>query len=65
MEKSISKTIYFGGIEIEIVKKRMRNTRIVISPDGRVRVSTSLRTSDEDIQKLLDSKYEWIRTHRQ
>jgi predicted metal-dependent hydrolase len=65
MEKSVSKTIYFGGIEIEIVKKRMRNTRIVISPDGRVRVSTSLRTPDEDIQKLLDSKYEWIRKHRQ
>lgn len=37
MNKSILKTIYFGGIEIEIIKKRMKNTRIVISPDGRVR----------------------------
>ncbi len=65
MDKSVSKTIYFGGIEIEVIKKKMRNTRIVISPDGRVRVSTSLRTPEEEIQKLLDSKYEWIRKHRQ
>ena len=65
MNKEISKTIYFGGIEIEIIKKRIRNTRIVISPDGRVKVSTSLRTSDEEIQKLLEEKYEWIRKHRQ
>ncbi len=65
MNKSILKTIYFGGIEIEIIKKRMKNTRIVISPDGRVRVSTSLITPDEEIQKLLESKYEWIRVHRQ
>jgi len=65
MKEEISKTIYFGGIEIKVVKKRMKNTRIVISPDGEVRISTSLRVSDDEIQKLLESKYEWIRKHRQ
>jgi len=65
MNKETSKTIYFGGIEIKVAKKRMKNTRIVISPDGEVRISTSLGVSDDEIQKLLESKYEWIRKHRQ
>jgi len=65
MTNSLSKTIYFGGIEIEVIKKKMRNTRIVISPDGKVRLSTSLKVPDEEIEKLLETKYEWIRKHRQ
>lgn len=52
------------GIDVEIVRKDIKNLHVgVYPPDGRVRVATPLRLSDEAVRLAVVSRLGWI--HRQ
>jgi len=56
-------TIEVQGIEIEIVRKRMKNMRLcVVAPDGKVRISAPIFVSNEKIRLFATSNLNWIRT---
>lgn len=62
---SISK-INIGDIEIDIVKKDIKNIHIgVYPPDGRVRVASPLNTSDDSIRLALISRFSWIKKQKE
>lgn len=53
------------GIEIKIIKKRIKNIYIRIKPpEGEVVISAPVNMSDEDIMAFARSRLEWIRIHR-
>jgi predicted metal-dependent hydrolase len=53
------------GIEIEIIKKSIKNLHLsVLPPNGAVRISAPLAISDENIQLFVASKISWIRTQQ-
>lgn len=53
------------GIEIKIIKKRIKNIYIRIKPPhGEVVISAPVNMSDEDIMAFARSRLEWIRSHR-
>ena len=54
------------GIKAEIVKKKMKNIRIVVlPPDGKVRVSAPYSVSKKYITQLLNTKIDWIKNQQQ
>lgn len=51
-----------SGIEIEVVKKRIKNMHLyVFPPNGRVRATVPLFTSDKSVQIFVISKIDWIK----
>jgi predicted metal-dependent hydrolase len=53
------------GIEIEVVKKQIKNLHLVVlPPNGLVRISVPLSVSDENIRLFATSKISWIRTQQ-
>lgn len=51
-----------NGIEIEVLKKDIKNIHLgVYPPDGRVRVAAPIHTTDENIRLLIVSKLRWIK----
>ncbi len=51
-----------AGIEIEIIKKNIKNMHLsVVPPDGRVRISAPLSIGNEAIQLFAISKIGWIK----
>ncbi len=53
------------GIEIEVQRKRIKNLHLyVLPPDARVRISVPLGFSDEEIEKFVKSKMNWILKQR-
>ena len=56
----------FTGIPIEVEFKNVKSLRLTVyPPDGRVRISAPLGTSQESIRKFAASKISWIEKHRQ
>lgn len=52
------------GIEIEIVRKKMKNMRIyVMPPNGKVKISAPKHIKEEEINSFVFSKIEWIKKH--
>ncbi|MDR3328246.1 MAG: M48 family metallopeptidase, partial [Prevotellaceae bacterium] len=52
-------------IEIEIVKKKIKNLHLsVLPPNGTVRISAPLSVNDENIQLFAASKISWIRAQQ-
>jgi Predicted metal-dependent hydrolase len=56
------KTIYYCGIPIEytLTKKQVKNVNIRINEEGEIFVSGKKGVSDEEINKFVESKAEWI-----
>ncbi|MDE0871985.1 MAG: SprT family zinc-dependent metalloprotease [Flavobacteriales bacterium] len=51
-----------AGIEIELVRKRIKNVHLrIYPPEGRVRVSAPHRTSETFIADFVSAKVPWIR----
>ena len=51
-----------AGIEIELIRKRVKNVNLRIhAPDGRVTVSAPRRTSEAFIAEFVAAKAPWIR----
>jgi predicted metal-dependent hydrolase len=54
------------GIEIEVIRKRVKHMRISVHPpDGRVRVSAPHRIDDEAIRLAVAQRLPWIRKHQE
>ena len=56
--------VEISGITVSIQKKKIKNLRLTVSPDG-VRVSAPMHMSDEDIMLFLREKLDWIQKHRE
>ncbi len=60
-----SHTIEVSGITVEVVRKQIKNLHLgVYPPDGRVRVATPMRLSDEAVRLAVVSRLGWIRRER-
>ena len=58
-------TIELQGIEVEIIKKQIKNLHLsVLPPNGTVRISAPLSVSDESIRLFTASKISWIRAQQ-
>lgn len=57
--------IYADGIEIELVRKNVKNINLsILPPDGRVRVSAPRYVQASVIEKFISSKLDWIKQKR-
>ena len=57
--------IRLGNIEIEVVRKNIKNSRLTIyPPNGRVRIATPLKITDESVRLFAISKLSWIEKHQ-
>lgn len=57
--------IKLGEIEIEVLKKRIKNVHLsVIPPDGHVRISAPAGMKLENIRVYAISRLQWIKKHR-
>lgn len=57
------RNLTFQGIDIPIIKKRVKNINIRIDRQGNVKVSAPLRCSMQKIQTFLMEKEQWIIHH--
>jgi len=65
MTTKTNKTIV-SNLQIETVRKDIKNIHLgVYPPNGRVRVSVPLKTSDETLRLFLISKILWIRKQKE
>lgn len=63
--KQISQTIYIEGIEITIIRKKIKTLRLSVYPvDRSVRISSPLKASDRYIEDFLFSKIDWIKAQQ-
>ncbi|NLK99465.1 MAG: M48 family metallopeptidase [Clostridiales bacterium] len=61
MKNGVSNRLIISGIEIEVVRKKIKNMYLKVSAhDGKVSVSAPLRTKDEVIINFVRSKIDWI-----
>ena len=55
------KRLKIAGIELKLVKKRIKNAYIYIKPpEGEVQLSVPLRMSMAEVERFVSSKREWI-----
>ena len=55
-----------GGVELEVVRKDVKNISIrILAPDGDVRVTAPRRTSDTTIKRIVTERLDWIRTKQE
>ena len=53
--------IYVSGIEIEIIRKNIKNMHLyVMRPDGKVRITVPSRLSEKRIVDFISSHIDWI-----
>lgn len=52
------------GLEIEIIKKKVKNLNLRVYPDGRIRLSAPLKLPDHEIHSFLLSKIQWIKKQK-
>lgn len=50
-------------MEVDIVKKKVKNMTLRIKPDGAVVLTAPLRFADDKIQAFLAAKQDWIQKH--
>lgn len=57
--------ITIGDITIDVIKKDIKNIHLgVYPPDGRVRIASPLKVTDETIRLFVLSKLTWIKKHQ-
>lgn len=58
-------TISVNEIDVEIIKKNIKNVHLVVlPPNGKVRVSAPLNMSDDAIRVMIVKKLNWIRAQK-
>jgi len=57
-------TVVFDDVEVVITAKRVRNLRLVVHPDGRVRASVPMRTSQRSAELFVRDRMAWVRATR-
>ena len=64
-QKSIKYSIEIENIQLEITKKKIKNINLrICHPEGQVRISAPLNSSQERIIKFVISKLEWIKKQK-
>ncbi|MFA6506178.1 MAG: SprT family zinc-dependent metalloprotease [Treponemataceae bacterium] len=64
--KERGSVIEISGIEMEIVRKRVKHLRVtILPPDGRVRVSVPLTVGHSEVQRFILDHLDWIGKHRE
>jgi predicted metal-dependent hydrolase len=48
---------------VQLSRKEMRSLRLVVTPEGEIRLSLPHRVSDEDARKFVMERANWIRKH--
>lgn len=62
MEKEIESSLRIGEINIEIIRKDIKNMHLSVHPpNGRVRLAVPLKMQDEAVRLFAISKLPWIR----
>ena len=65
MTAAATHTIAVGGLEVEVVRKAIKNLHLAVyPPDGRVRVATPLRVDDNAVRLFTIARLPWIRRQR-
>ena len=49
-----------NGIPVEIIRKRVKNINLRVSPDGKVRVSAPYLCTERQILRFVASRTDWI-----
>ena len=63
--KPESRILDIDGVEVHVVRKRVRNFNLsVLPPTGRVRVSAPRRAPEEALRQFVVSKLDWVRRHQ-
>ncbi|WP_303312462.1 M48 family metallopeptidase [Hymenobacter sp. BT730] len=58
--------LQIDNLQVEVVRKNIRTLRLSVHmPDGRVRVSVPLRTTETAIRELVMARRAWIHKHQQ
>ena len=65
MHNESTKTLVLDGIEIAVTVKSIKHLRLVVHPDGRVRASVPLHTSQAQVDAFLRARLEWIRSQKE
>ena len=59
------KQIQIHNIQVELERKPIKNMYLrILPPEGSVHISAPLRMSDEEINRFVASKLEWIQKHQ-
>lgn len=59
-------SIIINGIEIEVIRKKIKNMHLyILPPDGRVRITAPSGVNDCIIRAFAVSKLDWIKKHRE
>ena len=62
---SKSKQITVNNVEVQIVRKRIKNLHLRVSaPDGCVRVSAPMHVHDIEVQQMVFLRLDWIKKHQ-
>ncbi len=62
MEHPASHSILVGDVQVEVVRKAIKNLHLAVyPPHGRVRVATPLRVDDEAVRLFTIARLPWIR----
>ena len=56
-------TLNVDGICIDVQRKKIKNMHLYVSTEGAVRATVPQRLSDEQIEKFILSKLDWIKKH--
>ncbi|MCA8829780.1 M48 family metallopeptidase [Hymenobacter pini] len=54
-----------AGLEIDLVRKRMRSLRLTVYAGGRVRVAVPLHTPAAAVEQFVAARHSWIAKHQQ
>ncbi len=58
-------TVTVAGIDVEVTRKKVKYLRLKVQPpDGRVRMSVPLLSSQRHIHRVIESRLDWIFQHR-
>lgn len=54
-----------AGLEIDLVRKRMRSLRLTVYAGGRIRVAVPLNTPAAAVEQFVQARHAWIQKHQQ
>lgn len=61
MKQGACYALYVGGLTVNVQRKAVKYLRLRIrEPEGSLHVSAPLRVSDQDLQRFVQSKRDWI-----
>jgi predicted metal-dependent hydrolase len=56
---------HIAGLEIDLVRKKMRSLRLTVYAGGRIRVAVPEHTSEAAVEQFVQARRAWVEQHRQ